>query len=181
VIGGLNSVVGRIGWRLFAGVVMIWFIAMQAGAQVDPVQQAGMQPADTLSADTLLRDSLPADSVPQLLPLTREYVEQDRKIELLLKAHREAARQQRGIPGYRVHLYMDSGNRARLNTQREQADFENKYPGVNAYIIYEEPYFKLRVGDFGTRLDARRFLEKIRRDYASAYIVVDMINFPEPD
>ncbi len=179
--GGVNSCVRCVYWRLFAGVVVIWFIAMQAGAQFVPAQQGGVPPPDILVADTHTHDNPQVHTVGQLLPLTREYVKQDHKIELLLQAHREATWQQRGIPGYRVHLYMDTGNRARLNTQREQAGFENKYPGVKAYIIYEEPYFKLRVGDFRTRLDARRFLEKIRRDYSSAYIVVDMINFPEPD
>ncbi len=137
---------------------------------------------DTLETDTLPVDSLRNDdTLPVLHPLRWDNVYQDEKISLLLHAHRHAVSRQQGVPGYRVHLYMDSGNRARLNTQREQAAFEKKYPDVRAYIVYEEPYFKLRVGDFRTRLDARRFLEKIRRDYSAAYIVVDMINFPEMD
>ncbi|TVR41948.1 MAG: SPOR domain-containing protein [Bacteroidia bacterium] len=136
---------------------------------------------DTLLTDTLPADSLHTDTLPFLHPLRWDNVHQDEKISMLLHAHRNAVSRQQGVPGYRVHLYMDSGNRARLNTQREQAAFEKKYPDVRAYIVYEEPYFKLRVGDFRTRLDARRFLEKIRRDYSAAYIVVDMINFPEMD
>lgn len=146
-------------------------------------------PDDTVSPSIMFLDSLfkavferytlPADTVEQLHPLEWDNVFQDEKISFLLHAHREAMMNRLGMPGYRVHLYMDSGNRARLNTQHEQAGFEEKYPGQSAYIVYEEPYFKLRVGDFRTRLDARRFLEKIRRDYPAAYIVVDLINYPE--
>ncbi len=141
---------------------------------------------DTLTADTLLIDPLAADTLfdvepEELHPLQWDYVKQDHKIEYLLHLHRNAMNDQRGIPGYRVHLYMDSGNRARLNTQHEQADFEELYPEQRSYIVYEEPYFKLRAGDFRTRLDARRFLEKIRRNYPAAYIVVDRINYPEMD
>ncbi len=110
-----------------------------------------------------------------------ENVSQAEKITFLLHAHRNAMMNRLGIPGYRVHLYMDSGIRSRLNTQKEQAVFEEKYPEQKSYIVYEEPYFKLRVGDFRTRLDARRFLEKIRRDYPAAYIVVDQIKFPDLD
>ncbi len=143
------------------------------------------------SNNTLINDILPPDRMvanptfeddsERLHPLQWDHVKQNHKINHLLHLHREAQMDQRGIPGYRVHLFMDSGNRARLNTQHKQADFEEKYPDQKSYIVYEEPYFKLRAGDFRTRLDARRFLEKIRRDYPAAYIVVDRINYPEID
>lgn len=111
----------------------------------------------------------------------RPYIEQDQKIDRLLQLHREAMERERGIPGYRIQIYMDSGNQARLRTQRARADFEQKYPDTKAYITYDEPNFKLRVGDFRTRLDARRFLEEISADYPSdqVYIVIDNINFPD--
>ncbi len=163
--------------------------------------EAGFQPADRLRYGIHESDSLPLlffpfDSLPGLLyrldrlyldsaeylhPLEWEQVEQDALIHLLLHAHREAVSRQQGIPGYRVHLYIDSGNRARMNTQREREEFSEKYPDTPVYIVYEEPYFKLRAGDFRTRLDARRFLEKVRRDYPAAYIVVDRIEFPSLD
>lgn len=137
--------------------------------------------ADSLFTDTLLQDNLLQDTVEELHPLEWDNVLHDEKIDILLHFHRDAMMDQLGIPGFRVHLYMDSGNRARLNTQKEQAGFEELYPDQASYIVYEEPYFKLRAGDFRTRLDARRFLEKIRRDYPAAYIVVDLINYPELD
>lgn len=114
------------------------------------------------------------DSIPE-----RPYVIMDPAVKWLLNAHRGLTERQRGIPGFRVQIFMDAGNQARLNTQRSRAEFERKYPGIQAYIVYEEPNFKLRVGDFRTRLDARRYLETIREDYPAAYIVVSQINFPD--
>ncbi len=128
-----------------------------------------------------MTDTIYGQDPDKLRPLQWDYVKQDYKIEHLLNLHREAMKDQRGIPGYRVHIYMDSGNRARLHTQHQQAEFEKKFPEQRSYIVYEEPYFKLRAGDFRTRFDARRFLEKIRRHYPAAYIVVDRINYPEMD
>jgi hypothetical protein len=169
-------------------VTALIFLCLQAVAAVERDQP---QPAvladdeilpDTIAADSLYADSLSLDSLPESLhPLVWDYVEQNELIAFLLQTHRNAMMDQRGIPGYRVHLYMDSGNRARLSTQREQADFQELYPEKKSYIIYDEPYFKLRAGDFRTRLDARRFLAEIREDYPSAYIVVDMINYPDLD
>lgn len=105
-------------------------------------------------------------------------IKQDAQIDRLLRAHKEVMSRDRGISGFRVQIYSDSGNQSKLRTQRRKAEFDNKYPGVKSYIVYDAPDFKLRVGDFRTRLDARRFLEKIARDYQAAYIVVDNINYP---
>ncbi len=165
----------RIAYALLA-VCLIWCISAAGNALPEA---PAFQSADTLLLDSLDEQVLPVDTAETLHPLRWDYVEQDPLAAYLLLAHREAVSKQRGIPGYRVHLYMDSGNQARLNTQREQSDFEEKYPAVNSYIVYDEPYFKLRAGDFLTRLDARRFLEEIKKDYTAAYIVVDRINFPE--
>jgi uncharacterized protein YxeA len=111
----------------------------------------------------------------------RPYITQDQKIDQLLEMHKAAMEAEKGIPGFRVQIFTDSGNQARLMMQRTRAEFEKKYPGVKAYPDYVEPNFTLRVGDFRTRLDARRFLETIVEDYppGQAYIVVDTINFPE--
>ncbi len=114
------------------------------------------------------------DSIPE-----RPYVVMDPAVKWLLQAHRELTERQRGIPGFRVQIFMDAGNQARLNTQRSRAEFERKHPGIEAYIVYEEPNFKLRLGDFRTRLDARRYLETIKEEYPAAYIVVSQINFPD--
>ncbi len=143
-------------------------------------------PPEQSSPDSLLFKPLPIhSSLTETFhvehPLEWEYVHHSNKIAFLLKVHREIADNQRGMPGFRVHLFMDSGNRARLNALQEQVKFEENFPDMPAYIIYEEPYFKLRAGDFRTRLDARRFLETIRRQYSGAYIVVDRINYPPLD
>ncbi|MEE4176133.1 MAG: SPOR domain-containing protein [Bacteroides sp.] len=105
-------------------------------------------------------------------------IRQDARIDQLLEAYKEVVSRERGFTGYRVQIYADAGNQSKLRTQRRKAEFDTKYPGVESYIIYDAPDFKLRVGNFRTRLDARRFLEKIARDYESAYIVVDRIEYP---
>jgi hypothetical protein len=126
-------------------------------------------------------EGVPVQAPDSTRALKRPYVKQDPAIDWLMAAYREALSGERGIQGFRVQVFMEAGNQARLNTLRSRAAFEEKYPGVPAYVIYEEPNFKLRVGDFRTRLDARRFLETIREDYPAAYIVISTINFPSLD
>ena len=61
-------------------------------------------------------------------------------------------------------------------------EFNSKHPKIEAYLMFQEPNYKVRVGDFRSRMDAQRFLHKITEDYPNAFIVKDNeINYPNLD
>ena len=47
--------------------------------------------------------------------------------------------------------------------------------------IYANPYFKVTVGDFRTRSEAVRLLERIKGSFPSAFVVKENIEFPVVD
>lgn len=108
------------------------------------------------------------------------YLKRDVRVDQLQEAQRKI-NQRNGMSGFRVQIYTDSGNRSKLRTDRVKAEFDAQYPNIPSYISYDEPYYKLRVGNFRTRLDAIRFLNRVSSTYLSAIIVVDKINFPPLD
>ncbi len=112
-------------------------------------------------------------------PQGKAEVVQDEMIEWLIRQRRQINESKEGVPGFRVQIYSDSGSRSRLRTEKVKAEFDERYPETGSYLIYEEPYFKIRVGNFRTRLDARKFLEKLSHKYEYAYIVPDIIEFPD--
>lgn len=108
------------------------------------------------------------------------YINAPAELSEIVESYKEMNKRN-GMQGYRVQIYTDSGNRSKLRTDRIKSQFDSKYPGVRSYISYDEPYYKLRVGDFRNRLDAEKFLNKISHKYLSAILVVDRINFPKLD
>jgi len=54
-----------------------------------------------------------------------------------------------------------------------------KYPDVGTYLTFKTPNYKVRIGDFRTKLDAQRFLNEIIADYPNAWIIEDQINLPK--
>lgn len=78
--------------------------------------------------------------------------------------------------GFRLVLFVQSGNHSKNACNEAKNTFLELYPLENAYIIYDEPYFKLKVGNFRTRMEAQRFLEELKGNYPQAYIVKDTLD-----
>jgi hypothetical protein len=85
------------------------------------------------------------------------------------------------IPGYRIQIHSGSGNFSKNNAISERSRFSGRYPRLKAYIIFNTPYYIVRVGNFRTRLDAEAFRQLIQDHYPEAYIVRDDIDLPPAD
>ena len=57
-------------------------------------------------------------------------------------------------------------------------EFQLKYPDVPIYLIFGQPYYRLRVGDFRTRLEAEKAFQTLSQDYKKAFITSDRIQLP---
>ena len=80
--------------------------------------------------------------------------------------------------GYRVRIFFDNSKDARTRSENIAGGFKSQHPGIAVYREYENPYFKVTVGDFRTKEDARRFLAGIKGAYPSGFIVREKINYP---
>ncbi len=92
-----------------------------------------------------------------------------------------AAGRNRTLNGYRVRIYFDNTQNARAASQAALARFAGRVPGVAAYRSYQNPFFKVTVGDFRTRSEAMELLERIKGDFPSAFVVRESINYPVAD
>ena len=81
------------------------------------------------------------------------------------------------ISGYRIQIAAYSGVNSRSQAEAARNSFGALFPYTRSYLIYNEPYFKVRVGNYYTRLQAYKDLETIRLTYPSAYIVPDKISY----
>lgn len=81
-----------------------------------------------------------------------------------------------GIPGYRIRIYSESGIGAKKDQQQVRARFLSLYPGLDAYNRYDEPFFKVYVGDCRTKSEALKLNDIIKKDFPNPIIVPDFIN-----
>lgn len=106
---------------------------------------------------------------------------QDPRLETLIHRHIEFNKERKGIPGFRIQIFFGSGRSSRGNANEAKAKFLSYFSDKEAYIKYQTPFYKVRVGDFRTKLEALKMFKRVLRKFPNAYIVPDVINFPDLD
>jgi hypothetical protein len=97
-------------------------------------------------------------------------------LDSLIDKNIEINKQKKTIDGFRIQLF--SGNE-RNNANNIKTKFLRLYREQKAYITYQQPYFKIRVGDFRTKLEAKIFYNKIKVEFEECIIISDKINLPK--
>ena len=75
--------------------------------------------------------------------------------------------------GYRVQVFDDNNPRtARREAQEKRAMFGRRFPHYRAYVAFNSPYWRVKVGDFRSRSEAEAAMAEIREAFPSlaAYI-----------
>lgn len=79
----------------------------------------------------------------------------------------------RSAPGYRI-LVTSSNNRNKVIEAKTK--MYREFPELKAYMMYQSPFFRLKVGNFRERSDAEEYLSDIQRLFkGGVYIVPDTI------
>lgn len=80
------------------------------------------------------------------------------------------------LKGFRVQIF--SGNK-KQPARQARLKFTKMYNKTKAYETYEQPNFKVRVGDFKTKIEALKFKKELANHFPNAFIVEDSIEFKD--
>lgn len=80
--------------------------------------------------------------------------------------------------GYRIRLFFDNKQSARMESEELEKAFQQQFPLIPTYRSYTNPFFKLVVGDYRSKSDAIKALQKILPFYPQAIVVKESIYFP---
>jgi len=87
-----------------------------------------------------------------------------------------------GLEGFRIQIYNSSAKNAREEAGRKRAEFMSRFPDFVSYATFDKPsYYKIRAGDYRSRIEGTRDLLMIRKVFPDAILVPDIINFPDPN
>lgn len=81
-----------------------------------------------------------------------------------------------GIQGYRIQVFSGSERKAAMDVK---AAITESWPDLDVYFIYQQPYFKIRVGDFRNPAEAQQILNDLLARFGKVFLVPDKINPPK--
>lgn len=74
--------------------------------------------------------------------------------------------------GFRVQIYSGA---SRSEANSVQARFQNSYSDVSAYLTYDEPNYRVKVGDFRSRGEATNLMRELRSAYNNVFVFTEDI------
>ena len=99
----------------------------------------------------------------------------DSKVTKLFERYLEENKKNQTIEGFRVQIHFGND---REKAKEIKTKFLNLYSQTEAYESYQQPNFRIRIGDFRTRYEALKFQKLIASNFPSSYIVSDNIKWP---
>lgn len=94
----------------------------------------------------------------------------DVQVSELVKKHIDFNERMRTVPGYRVQIAALSGPNSRNQAFELKAKFKEEYPEFEVYIVFTEPNFRVKVGDFTSKLDAFVLMQRIKDRYPGTIV-----------
>ncbi|MDD2964689.1 MAG: SPOR domain-containing protein [Bacteroidales bacterium] len=139
----------------------------QTSARYNPLKQALLLIPVAL---LLLNTNLAAQSNPG-----EPIIKQDPRIDTLVARHIAHNKANPTLEGWRVQIYFESGNNSKTLATNARERFIELFPDHGAYLSFNEPYYKVRVGDFRTRMDAEGFRQMVITEFPNSYVVPDKV------
>ena len=104
----------------------------------------------------------------------------DERIKYLIELHRRLSFSKKGFSGYRIQIYSESSVDTDIkNAEQYKATFEQEFPDVKVYLKYFDPDFKIRAGNFRSKLECMSLLKRIKSKYPNSYPVKTFIYYNE--
>jgi hypothetical protein len=103
---------------------------------------------------------------------------QDERLKELMQTDSTINSKNPWFNGYRVQIFLGG------STQKERAfevkkEFEELFPEERAYVVFTAPDFRVRVGNFRTKIEAISLFKECEKHFPNCYPVKTKIQFSE--
>ena len=105
-------------------------------------------------------------------------VHKDPRVALLVKKQAQINEEttrgsRRNIPGYRIQILNTTDRAAALDAKTKAYRL---FPELKAYLLYQSPYYRIRVGNFKTKEEADEYMRTLARNFDNnVFLVRDVV------
>ena len=160
----------------------LFIIALVVSSACKPSAEARTSSPDRASARavddiSVYRPTYPADdanapAVARVEPTNHA----NAKVAVLMDSVASVNKNIRYAQGYRILAYNGSERQTVMNLRKA---IIARVPEQKDYLTYQQPNFRLKIGDYFSRIEAQQVLNQISDLIPNAHIVQDQINIPK--
>jgi hypothetical protein len=121
---------------------------------------------------------LVSTAVAQVDSTSSIVIHRDPRLAVLIKKqaqiNEETTREsRRNVPGYRIQVINTSDRNAAISAKTKVYQI---FPELKSYLLYQSPYFRLRVGNFKDQEEANEYLKSLSKHFpGNVFLVRDII------
>ena len=101
----------------------------------------------------------------------------EKGINFVEQQYLDAWKKVKKIDGFRIQITTFAGVNSRNLIENAAEQFSQQFPNIPYSISFEQPNFRLRVGNFRTKLEAYKALQEIAQFFPGAFVLKDQIDF----
>lgn len=130
---------------------------------------AQMVVTENIAPDTAVRPQPWANNIT---------INTDPRLAVLIERHKNQQYGTRNMRGYRIQIYYGND---RAEAIRKKVDFMRRYPSIQTYMVYTQPQYRVKVGNFASRADAIDLYRETIALYGACIIVPDNVTINAAD
>ena len=100
----------------------------------------------------------------------------EKGLDALIGKYEQILKAKNGVDGWRVQLKFKAKE---VEILQLKLKFIRLYPNIPVLLEYEEPYYRIRVGNCRTKLEAIKIKHQISKHFPNTYPVPEIINFSQ--
>ncbi len=106
----------------------------------------------------------------------RLYIDADPRLQQMVQRHIDQNQRVTSLAGFRIQVYSGPNRDEAYRLKGALLDV----PDYAGYLDYEEPNYRVRLGDFLSREDAEAALRKVRPMFPESFVISAEIKPPKP-
>lgn len=152
---------------------------MLALAATLSVSAQNIAPQQEVAPRKKIKEQLAAPAHRDSLTIVNEIVQVTEQGDAATIVSNNLEAPQKAINGYRIVIFMSNSQTARRDAIAAQENFSLLFPQEQSYLSYENPYFKVAVGNCTCQEEAIILLGRLRGTFPKAFIMRESINVGE--